>query len=65
MHTNIGTTDRVVRIVLALLFLGFFLVTAGPLRWIGLVGIVPLATAFVGFCPLYMLFGFNTCGGKG
>ena len=32
-----------------------------PLRWAGLIGIVPLATGLFGYCPLYALFGFDTC----
>ena len=33
----------------------------GPLGWWGLIGLVPLGTALVGFCPLYPLIGVNTC----
>ncbi|PWS39177.1 DUF2892 domain-containing protein [Falsiroseomonas bella] len=59
MTTNVGGIDRVLRIVagLVLLALGAF----GPLGWWGLVGLVPLGTALVGFCPLYPLLGINTC----
>ncbi len=59
MAANVGGIDRVLRIVagVALLALGLF----GPLGWWGLVGLVPLGTAAVGFCPLYALLGINTC----
>lgn len=59
MTTNVGGIDRVLRIVagVVLLALGAF----GPLGWWGLVGLVPLGTALVGFCPVYPLLGINTC----
>jgi hypothetical protein len=59
MTRNVGGLDRGLRIVagLVLLALGWF----GPLGWWGLVGLVPLATALVGFCPAYTLLGLNTC----
>ena len=58
MNRNEGTLDRTVRVVLGLfvLALGF----VGPRPWIGLVGLVPLATGLVGFCPLYRLLGIRT-----
>jgi hypothetical protein len=57
--TNTGTLDRTVRIVLGLglLSLAFF----GPATPIGYVGIIPLVTGLIGFCPLYRVFGFSTC----
>ncbi|HET8538642.1 MAG TPA: DUF2892 domain-containing protein [Anaeromyxobacter sp.] len=56
---NAGTLDRTIRIVLgaSLLALAF----VGPKTAIGYVGIVPLLTGLVGFCPLYRLVGLNTC----
>ena len=60
MTTNMGPADRTIRAVvgLALLSLVFFL--DGPNRWWGLVGIVPLATSAIGWCPAYLPFGFST-----
>ncbi|MCW5772683.1 MAG: DUF2892 domain-containing protein [Rhodospirillaceae bacterium] len=61
MMTNVGTVDRAVRIVIgAALLISIFLVEGGW-RWVGLVGFVPLFTAFVGWCPAYTLFGISTC----
>jgi hypothetical protein len=40
---------------------GFFLNADASLRWLYLIGIVPLATGLVGSCPLYSIFGFSTC----
>ena len=58
MKTNVGTIDRIFRIVLGLALLGWA-VAGGPVwAWIG---VVPLATGLFRFCPLYTLLGFNTC----
>lgn len=59
MTSNVGTVDRVLRVLigLGLLSLIFF----GPKTLWGLVGVVPLATAAAGFCPLYRLIGLSTC----
>ena len=58
MKQNIGTVDRVVRIVL-----GLAIAAAGIYfrNWLGLIAIIPLATAVVRFCPLYLPFGISTC----
>lgn len=59
MQVNEAGWDRGVRIVLGL---GLLALTAvGPRTAWGLVGIVPLLTGIVGFCPLYRVFGFSTC----
>ena len=59
MNKNEGTVDRAMRIVLGLVLLA--LVFVGPKTLLGLIGIVPLATGLVGFCPLYRLIGMSTC----
>ncbi|MGD9540322.1 YgaP family membrane protein [Methylocystis sp.] len=60
MQANIGTTDRIIRIVAGLLLLS--LIFIGPKTLWGLVGLVPLATAFINFCPAYKLLGVDTLG---
>jgi hypothetical protein len=60
MEPNVGQTDRIIRIVAGLLLLS--LTVVGPQTWWGLIGLVPLATAFINFCPAYKLIGFNTLG---
>jgi len=55
---NEGTVDRVVRIVLGVALLAFGLFTRS---WVGAIGVVPLLTGAVGFCPLYRLIGVQTC----
>lgn len=51
--------ERVIRVVIGLgaLSLIFF----GPKTYLGLIGLVPLATGLLGSCPLYTLFGISTC----
>jgi hypothetical protein len=61
MTTNIGSTDRLLRLVVGLALLSLVVLLEGNVRWIGLVGIVPLATAFLRWCPAYTLFGIDTC----
>ncbi len=62
MTTNVGMADRVVRVVLGLALLWFALFAAPTgYNWIGWIGVVPLLTALVGFCPLYSLIGVSTC----
>jgi hypothetical protein len=56
--TNEGTIDRAVRVALGLALLSLTIV--GPQTLWGLVGLVPLATGTIGFCPLYRLIGLKT-----
>lgn len=56
---NVGSIDRIVRVVLGLVLIGLTLAgTIGPWGWIG---VVPLLTAALGTCPLYTLLGMSTC----
>jgi Inner membrane protein YgaP-like, transmembrane domain len=59
LRVNEHPVERVIRVVLGLFLLS--LLFWGPHTWLGLIGIVPLATGIVGSCPLYTLFGFRTC----
>lgn len=58
MKPNVGGVDRILRIVIGAGLIGATLAGALPV-W-GWVGIVPLATGLVGFCPLYPVLGFST-----
>lgn len=62
MTRNVGGIDRILRLVLGMALIAAFLIDseAGH-RWLYLIGIVPLLTAVAGTCPLYSLFGINTC----
>lgn len=59
MKANVGTIDRVLRIVVGLALIGLTL--AGTIGAWGWIGVVPLATALFRFCPLYTLLGMSTC----
>lgn len=59
MTANVGTIDRVLRVIVGLALLS--LVFVGPQSLWGLVGIVPLLTGLVRVCPLYTLLGVRTC----
>jgi len=59
MKTNVGTVDRVLRILA-----GVILITLAATQTIGVwgyIGIVPLLTGIFRFCPAYTLLGMNTC----
>ena len=59
MKTNEGTLDRTIRIVVGLALVALAIAgTIGPWGWIG---VVPLITGAIGYCPAYSIFGFNTC----
>jgi len=60
---NESSIDRVLRVLVGLVLLS--LVVVGPKTMWGLVGVVPLLTGLVGFCPLYRLFGISTCHAPG
>ena len=63
MTRNIGGIDRVLRIVIGLALLSQVFVGLGtPWGWLGL---VPLLTALLGWCPPYALLGFSTCPRQG
>ena len=64
MKTNVGGIDKVLRIVAGLALLSLIFILDGNARWWGLIGIVPLLTGSLGWCPVYMPFGINTCPAK-
>lgn len=56
---NVGNIDRSIRVVAGLTLVGLaFTDMLGAWAWIG---IVPLATGLIGWCPAYKLMGLNTC----
>ncbi len=58
-QTNIGSLDRILRIVLGLVLIA--LVFVGPKTPWGWIGVIPLATGLLRTCPLYSLLGIRTC----
>jgi hypothetical protein len=64
MPVNIGTLDQYVRIVLGLALIAYAFQEGLDIqgwRWAGLLGMVPLATAFFRSCPLYTALGISSC----
>ena len=62
MKKNVGGIDRTLRIVLGLVLIG--LAASGAVGWWGYLGVVPLLTGLIGWCPPYSLLGWNTCSMK-
>lgn len=59
MQINEGVVDRVIRVLAGLVILSLvFIGPKTPWAWLG---VVPILTGLVGFCPAYALFGLNTC----
>jgi len=58
-NVNVGTADRVIRIVLGLALLS--LIVIGPHTAWGWIGAVPLITGILGWCPAYSILGISTC----
>ena len=58
MKCNIGTTDKTVRVIIGLIIivLGFYFKS-----WWGAVGLLPIITGLIGWCPAYLPFGISTC----
>ncbi len=62
MLQNVGGVDRVIRIVVGLALIAWVLFAHGP-RW-AWIGVLPLATGLIGWCPAYLPFGIKTCSTK-
>ena len=61
MKTNVGSVDRLGRVLLGLALLGLLFAKGDPFRWFGLIGIIPLLTGITGFCPFYSILGLSSC----
>ena len=61
MKSNVGGIDKVLRIVAGLALLLLVFILDGAARWWGLIGIVPLLTGSLDWCPAYLPFGISTC----
>ncbi|MBK6764860.1 MAG: DUF2892 domain-containing protein [bacterium] len=61
MTANVGGADKVIRIVIGLALIGWGVYAKS---WWGAVGLIPLLTALVGWCPLYPICGMSTCKAK-
>ena len=61
MTKNVGTLDRALRIAIGIAVLALYFVLPDTEQLFALIGVVPLATAFIRWCPLYTLVGIRTC----
>jgi hypothetical protein len=59
MKTNVGKLDRLARAIIGILLIGASL--SGTIGLWGLLGVIPLATVALRFCPLYAVLGVNSC----
>ena len=59
MKSNVGGIDRILRISAGVVLIG--LAATGTVGAWGWIGVVPLLTGAIGFCPIYPLLGLNTC----
>jgi hypothetical protein len=67
MCKNVGTVDRVVRIVIGLALIAYAIPLGFPhtgWNWVGWIGVIPLITGIAGMCPAYRLTGLSTCAAK-
>jgi hypothetical protein len=61
MTKNVGHIDRVVRTVIGIAILSLYFVLPGDQRFFAFIGLIPLVTGQLRWCPLYSLLGFHTC----
>ena len=59
MKTNVGGIDKILRIIAGIVLIALAL--TGVIGLWGYIGIIPLLTGLIGWCPLYLLLGLNTC----
>lgn len=64
MKQNVGSIDKVLRVIVGLALLSMLLWVEGNAKYWGLIGIVPLLTALTGICPAYSIIGVSTCPSK-
>ena len=62
MKCNSGTVDRAARVIVGIALIA--MAASGTIGVWGYIGVVPLLTGAIGFCPAYAIFGMNTCGIK-
>ncbi|GAA0808491.1 MULTISPECIES: YgaP family membrane protein [Psychrobacter] len=58
MKINIGSTERLLRIIVGVVIIALGIYYGS---WWGVIGLVPLLTGLSRFCPLYSMLGMNTC----
>ncbi len=61
MKANVGSIDRILRMTVGIALLALIFILPGNVRWWGLLGLIPLASGLLAFCPAYALLGLTTC----
>jgi hypothetical protein len=63
MGKNVGSADKIVRIVVGIALIAFALFGPADIgwKWVGWIGVIPIATALMGWCPAYSILGLRTC----
>ena len=61
MAPNVGTIDRVMRVIAGLALVAVAVLVDHPYAWVAWISVVPLVTWVVGICPAYRLFGLTSC----
>ncbi len=62
MKKNVGhPVDKTARIIIGVVLLGLVFYLEGDIRWLGLIGIIPILTVVFGWCPGWAVLGINTC----
>jgi hypothetical protein len=64
MSTNVGSIDRVLRLIIGLALIAYAIPIGFPQtgwNWVGWIGVVPIVTAIFGNCPAYTVLGVSTC----
>lgn len=64
MKRNVGTIDRALRAVVGIALIAWAFFGSSEFAWAGWIGVLPLFTAVIGWCPPYGLLGISTCGTK-
>jgi len=57
---NVGRIDKIIRVIIGIAFLSLLFLVEGNLKYLGLIGIIPILTAAISFCPIYRIFGIRT-----
>ena len=61
MKANVGSIDRILRMTVGIALLALIFILPGNVRWWGFLGLIPLASGLLAFCPAYALLGLTTC----
>jgi len=59
MYRNLGTLERIIRLIAGVVILGLYGALESPWRYLNLIGLLPLGTALTGHCPVYRMLGWR------